>query len=133
MPAAKIKSPPPKEAPPPAPRNLVQLSIPTPDGDASKESMTAVEYAKSFELTSSSDQAKAQEARIRLNSRIKSLTDARLALTRPIDAAKKVIMDFFAGPIAVTFTQAKDLLDGKIIAYENEQERQRRAEQRRLR
>jgi hypothetical protein len=133
MPAAKAKpTPQPKEAAPAtAPRNLVQLSIPTPDGDASKESMTAVEYAKSFQVTSSSDSAKAQEARIRLNSRIKSLTDARLALTRPIDAAKKVIMDFFAGPIAA-FTQAKDELDRKIIAYENEQERQRRAEQRRL-
>lgn len=131
MPAAKAKpTPPPKEATPP-PRNLVQLSIPTPDGDASKESMTAIEYAKSFEITSSSDSAKAQEARIRLNSRIKSLTDARMALTRPIDEAKKVIMAFFAGPIAL-FTQAKDILDSKIIAYENEQERQRRAEQRRL-
>ena len=131
-PAAKAKPSQPKEATPAAPpRNLVQLSIPTPDGDASKESMTAIEYAKSFQITSSSDSAKAQEARIRLNSRIKSLTDARMALTRPIDEAKKVIMAFFAGPIAL-FTQAKDILDAKIITYENEQERQRKAEQRRL-
>lgn len=133
MPAAKAKpAPQPKEAAPAlAPRNLVHLSIPTPDGDAAKESMTAVEYAKSFEVTSSSDSAKAQEARIRLNTRIKSLTDARMALTRPIDAAKKVIMDFFNGPIAA-FTEAKDTLDRKIITYENQQEQLRRAEQRRL-
>jgi hypothetical protein len=134
MPAAKAKpTSQPKEAAPAtiAPRNLVQLSIPTPDGDASKESMTAVQYAKSFAVTSSSDSAKAQEARIRLNTRIKALTEARMALTRPIDAAKKVIMDFFAGPIQA-FTEAKETLDRKIIAYENEQEQLRRTEQRRL-
>jgi hypothetical protein len=132
MPAAKAKPSQPKESGPAAPaKNLVHLSIPTPDGDASKESMTAVEYAKSFEVTSSSDSAKAQEARIRLNSRIKSLSDARMALTRPIDEAKKVIMAFFAGPIA-GFTQAKDELDRKIIGYDNQQEQLRRTEQRRL-
>lgn len=114
-----------------APKNLVQLSIPTPDGDAASESNKALIYAESFAVTSASDSAKAQEARARLNTRIKMLTEARLALTRPIDAAKKTIMDFFAGPIA-TLTRAKGIFDDKILAYDHAQEEIRKAEQRRL-
>ncbi len=113
------------------PKNLVQLSIPTPAGDAASEAMTAVTYAESFTVTTSSDSAKAQEARARINTKIKALNDARLALTRPIDAAKKVIMDFFAGPVA-QFERAKVALDGKILAYDKQQEALRKAEQRRL-
>jgi hypothetical protein len=128
--AAKPKTAPSPE-PAASPKNLVQLSIPTPDGDAASESNKALIYAESFAVVSASDSAKAQEARARLNTRIKTLIEARLALTRPIDAAKKTIMDFFAGPIA-TLTRAKGLFDEKVLAYDEEQEELRRAEQRRL-
>jgi hypothetical protein len=131
MAAAKQKPAPSPDPAAAAPRNLVQLSIPTPAGDAAAEAMTAVAYAESFAIASSSDSAKAQEARARINTKIKALNDARLALTRPIDAAKKVIMDFFAGPISA-FERAKIALDRKIIGHENEQEEIRKAEQRRL-
>jgi hypothetical protein len=131
MPAAKQKPTPSPDATAAQPKNLVQISIPTPDGDAASESNKALIYAESFAVVSASDSAKAQEARARLNTRIKILTDARMALTRPIDAAKKTIMDFFAGPIA-TLTRAKGILDEKVIAYDNEQEQIRKAEQRRL-
>jgi hypothetical protein len=125
MPTAK-----PKTTPPPK-TNLVELSIPTPAGDAASEGMTAVTYADSFAIASAGDSAKAQEARARINTRIKALNDARMALTRPIDAAKKVIVDFFAGPISA-FERAKVVLDRKIITYENEQEAIREAKQRQL-
>jgi hypothetical protein len=128
--SAKTKPTPSAEAAE-SPKNLVQLSIPTPAGDAAQEAMTAMNYAKTFTVANSSDSAKAQEARACLNTRIKTLSDARMALTRPIDVAKKVIMDFFAGPIA-TLTEAKLLLDRKILTYENEQEEIRKAQQRRL-
>lgn len=111
--------------------NLVQLMIPRPPGDESQESNRALIYAEGFAVTTPSDSAKAQEARARLNTRIKTLTDARMTLTRPIDAAKKTIMDFFAGPIA-TLTKAKGILDDKVIAFDNEQERLRKVEQARL-
>jgi hypothetical protein len=129
MAAAKQKPAPSPDAI--APKNLVQLSIPTPDGDAASESNTALIYAESFAVASASDSAKAQEARARLNTRIKMLTEARMALTRPIDAAKKTIVDFFAGPIS-TLTRAKGIFDQKILAYDDEQEELRKAEQRRL-
>src|ERR1700679_3513915 len=113
-----------------APKNLVQLSIPTPDGAAQTEAMTAATYAKGFSIVTASDSVKAQEARARINTKIKTLTEARLTMTRPIDAAKKVIMDFFAGPIAL-LEQAKGVFDQKIIAFDNEQDRLRRIEQQR--
>lgn len=109
----------------------MQLSIPTPPGDEASESNKALIYAQGFAVANASDSAKAQEARARLNTRIKVLTEARMALTRPIDAAKKTIMDFFAGPIAV-LTQAKDILDTKVLSYDRQQEEIRKAEQRRL-
>lgn len=130
MSAAKQKpTPSPEESA--LPKHLVQLSIPTPAGDAAQEAMTAVAYAKAFSVVTASDSAKGQEARARLNTRIKVLTEARLSLTRPIDAAKKVIMDFFAGPI-LQFTEARDAIDEKVLAYDREQDRVRQAEQRRL-
>lgn len=130
MPAAKTKPAQPEPAAASTPKNLVQLSIPTPAGDAAEEAMTAVNYAETFAIENAGDSAKAQEARARINSKIKALNDARLALTRPIDVAKKVIMDFFAGPVQ-QFERAKVALDRKIIAYDNQQEELRRAEQRR--
>lgn len=126
--SAKTK---PAPQPEPAATNLVQLSIPTPAGDAAQEAMTAMAYVESFTIANASDSAKGQEVRARLNTRIKALNDARMLLTRPIDVAKKTIMDFFAGPVQV-FEKAKNALDQKILAYENEQERLRRIEQARL-
>jgi uncharacterized membrane protein YqiK len=111
--------------------NLVHLSIPTPAGDEASESNKALIYAEGLAVVSSSDSAKAQEVRAQLNTRIKTLDDARKTLTRPIDAAKKTIMDFFAGPIA-TLTKAKGIVDAKVIAWDAEQERLRRIEQARL-
>jgi len=109
--------------------NLVDLKIPQPDGDAATEAMTALTYATEFAIATASDSMKAQEARARLNTKIKTLTEARLALTRPIDVAKKTIMDFFAAPIA-KLEEAKRTLDRKIIAWDDEQERIRLEAQR---
>ncbi len=132
MTVAKTKpAPSPEQALAAPPANLVELKIATPEGDAAHEAMNAITYAMHFTVANASDSAKGQEARARLNSKIKSLTEARLALTRPIDAAKKVIVDFFAGPIA-KFTEARDQIDAKVISYQDEQEELRRAEQRRL-
>lgn len=128
--SAKTK-PAPQPEPAAAPTNLVHLSIPTPAGDEASESNKALIYAEGLQVISVRDSAVAQEARARLNTRIRILNDARMDLTRPIDAAKKKIMDFFAGPIA-TLTKAKLILDDKVIAWEQQQERLRRIEQARL-
>lgn len=127
MPAAKTKASPSPEAA--APKNM-SVAVPTLIEDA-QEAMTATTYAKAFAVTSASDSAKGQEARARLNSKIKDLTERRLKITRLIDASKKEVMDLFAGPI-MQFTLARDAIDQKVIAWDSEQEELRRAEQRRL-
>jgi hypothetical protein len=109
--------------------NLVELNIPKPDDSARTEAMTMVAYAKDFTIASSSDSVKAQEARARIVTRAKALNDARMTLTRPIDAAKKVIMDFFA-PTIGQLDDAKVIFDRKIIAWDTEQNRIRQEAQR---
>lgn len=121
MTAAKPKPTPQPETA--APTELVQRDT--------QEAMTAVDYANSFAVASASDSAKGQEARARLNSRIKDLTERRLKITRKIDESKREVMELFAGPLQ-QFTIARDLIDRKVITYQNEQEELRRAEQRRL-
>lgn len=93
--------------------------------------MSAMTYAETFAITTSSDSVKAQEARARLNTKINTLKDARMTLTRPLDAAKKTIIDFFAAPI-LKLERAKNLFDQKIIAWDDEQDRIRQEEQRRV-
>lgn len=115
---------------PETPRNLVQLSIPTPDSKESDSAMTMVAYAEQFAIETTSDSAKAQEARARINTRIKTMTESRLIMTRPLDAAKKTIMDWWNAPISA-LERAKVIFDKKIIAYDTEQDRLRRLEQQR--
>src|SRR6267378_8275477 len=127
MPAAKTKSAPSPEAA--APKNMT-VAVPTLVEDA-QEAMTATTYAKAFTIASASDSAKGQEARARLNSKSKDLTERRLKITRIIDESKREVMLLFAGPISL-FTDARDRLDQKVIAWDTQQEEIRKAEQRRL-
>jgi hypothetical protein len=120
--SAKQK-PAPQPEPAAEPKDLVQHDA--------REAMTAVEYATQFAVTNASDSAKGQEARARLNSRIKDLNERRLKITRKIDESKREVMELFAGPIS-QFTQARDLLDAKVIAWDAEQDRLRKIEQARL-
>lgn len=108
------------------------ISVPVPTlGEDTREAMTATTYAQSFTVASASDSAKGQEARARLNTKIKDLTERRLKITRIIDASKKEVMELFAGPIT-QFTLARDAIDQKVIAWDAQQEELRKAEQRRL-
>jgi hypothetical protein len=115
-------------APATQPANLVELSIATPDGSAQTEAMTAATYAKELKIVTARDSLVAQEARARINTRIEVLKEARLKLTRPIDAAKQVIMDFFTGPTSL-LKEAKEALDKKILTYDDEQKRIQREAQ----
>lgn len=60
---------------------------------------------------------------------MKRLDDLRKGMTRPLDAAKKAIMDFFRAP-EEKLTRAEAGIKRAMIAYSDEQERIRREEQR---
>lgn len=63
--------------------------------------------------------------------RMKALEEKRLSLTRPLDAAKKGIMDLFRTPIE-TLNNAATVLNMKLVTWTNEQERKRREEESRI-
>lgn len=131
MPAAKPKTAPPEATPAAAPTHLVELSIPTPDGVKVADSMGIEAYAQEFTITSASDSVKAQEARARVNTRIKTLTEARMEQTRLLDVAKKGLIAWW-GNLISPLERAKGVFDAKILDYDNQQEEIRKAEQRRL-
>jgi hypothetical protein len=120
-----------KPAPSPEIGSSISVLAPSTENPDSVKAMTALEFAEKFTVTSASDSAKGQEASQRLNGQIKLLNDKRLELTRPLDALKAKWMDFFNGPIE-KYQKAKRLMDSKVVAWQNEQEELRRAEQRRL-
>lgn len=52
----------------------------------------------------------------------------RKSMTKPIDTAKKAIMDFFAGPSAKLYS-AEVSIKAAMVTYQNEQDRKRREAQ----
>lgn len=60
----------------------------------------------------------------RIKGAMKSIDDQRKAVTAPIDAAKKKVMDYVKGPLE-SLTSAETLLKNAIIRYQDEQEQKR--------
>lgn len=104
-----------------SPANLVELAIPTPDGMKVSDSMGIETYAQAFTITCPSDSVKAQEARARVNTRIKDLTAARMEQTRLLDAAKTGLIAWW-GRLINPLENAKKVFDAKILAYDDAQE-----------
>jgi hypothetical protein len=109
--------------------NLVELAIPTPDGVQVSDSMGIETYAQSFNITSAADSVKAQEARARVNTRIKTLTEARMEQTRILDTAKAGLIAWW-GNLINPLQRAKVVFDAKILAYDDEQQEIRKEAQR---
>lgn len=63
-----------------------------------------------------------------IKTRLSTLEAARLNITRPMDAAKKAVMDLFKGPVAL-LEKAEGTLKTKMLAYSQEQARKRAEEQ----
>lgn len=60
----------------------------------------------------------------------KRLDDLRKSMTRPLDATKKAIMDFFRGP-EEKLARAENGIKRAMIGFQEEQDRKRQEEQRR--
>lgn len=89
------------------------------------------EQAGSYLVESDPAYTYAGEMVVSLRSRQKELEDRRMAMTRPLDATKRQIMDFFATPIGRLAQVERGLL-AKMTNYRTAKERAAQAEQRRL-
>ena len=86
------------------------------------------ERCKSMVVNSQQDCQVAADVLSDVKARIRLLDDRRKAITAPLDAAKKSVMDLFR-PAADAGADIERELKGKIGAYMTEQERIRREEQ----
>lgn len=88
-----------------------------------------VAIAQTYKVATAEDYANAGEQLKQIKAASKRLEDLRMGMTRPLDAAKRAIMDFFRGPEAKLKT-AESGVKRAMIAYSDEQDRIRREEQR---
>lgn len=91
---------------------------------------TAVAHATEFRITTIEEREFAANECIRLNSLASRLETERLKITRPMDAAKQAVMDFFR-PRAEQLTGAVMSIKRAMRVWDDEQERIRLEEQRR--
>lgn len=109
--------------------NLVELSIPQPSNAAADRAQFALDSARAMSIVTA-EQYEAGAAELQaIKGKHREIDEARKLLTRPIDEAKKRIQDFFRAPLDF-LEQAESIIKGKLVAYQNEQERLRREEQR---
>lgn len=85
--------------------------------------------AQTYRVTTPVQYSDAGEQLKQIKGAMKRLDDLRKGMTRPLDAAKKAIMDFFRGP-EEKLTRAESGIKRAMIAFSDEQERIRREEQR---
>jgi len=85
--------------------------------------------AAKFVVVSSADYGAAGGELNRIKAAQKRLDEVRKSITRPIDAAKKAVMDLFRGP-EEQLGSAERGIKNAMISYQQEQERIRREEQR---
>lgn len=82
-------------------------------------------------ISNQSDYEAASTVLSEVKSRYKELDAQRKEITKPIDAAKKAVMDLFKTPLEL-LEKAESKIKGLMIGYANEQERKAREEQLRL-
>lgn len=118
-----------------APTTLAEVqalrTLTLPDEAAlSKSAGSALAMARTFTITTSEDYGLCAEELKAANAKFKALEEKRLTITRPMDAAKKAVMDLFRGPLD-TLEQAIGLYKRSMLDWDREQERiaaeQRRA------
>lgn len=111
--------------------NLVSLSIPTPSNAASDRAKEALDRAQSVTITTAEQYEAVADDLKQVKAKWKEVDDQRKALLAPIDEARKKTHGFFRAPLEF-LERAETLLKGKLVAYQDEQERRRQEEQRKV-
>ena len=99
--------------------------------EISKNARALVTSAEHFVCATAGDYKLAGEQLIDANKRLAALEAERLKITRPMDEAKKRVMDLFRGP-SLLLENVVNYYKRAMRAYEDQQRREREVEQHRL-
>jgi hypothetical protein len=94
----------------------------------SRHGAAALELVEAFVVDSDSTYTLAGEELQAIQRRASTLDEQRKAITRPLDDAKKAVMDLFRAPVE-TLEQAAGILKRKMLEYSTEQQRKAREQQ----
>ena len=100
----------------------------------SKQVDIIVKQAQEFKVTTEEDFKISAEILKRIKNKIFELTNQRLEITRPLDAAKKKVMDLFApmlgqGREVGKLETAERIIKDALLAFQREQDKKRREEE----
>ena len=110
----------------------MQAQIVTPEiQQTTDKALTVIDVAGKVNIVTVHDYQFAQGLMKEVKDRIKGLEDTRMSQTRPLDESKRLIMDFFRGPLQ-KLNDAKEHLNQVMVKWTEEQEARRREEERRL-
>ena len=98
---------------------------------STETALTVIDVAKAINIQTTRDYQFAQDVMGNIKQRIKELEETRFGQTRPIDEAKKKILDFFRPPLQ-KLNDAKDHLNQIMVKFVEDQDRKRREEERKL-
>ena len=98
---------------------------------AMQEAQGMLNQARAISIVDQTGYEEAALALKHIKARSSALEDERTKITKPMDAAKKAVMDLFRKPQDF-LVEAEKVIKGAMITYSNEQDRLRRAEQARL-
>lgn len=114
-------------------QNLMQVSVHTPDHhQMNVQAERALNLAKAYKITDATMYQLAAEDLQKIKGRLTFLDTERKKITKPLDDAKKAVMDLFRGPVDM-YEQAEGVIKQSMTNYTNEQERLRREEEERRR
>lgn len=112
--------------------NEIVTTIQAPDaGELAAEAKRALDLASAVVIDSDPMLELAAGELREIKAKAKALEERRVAITRPLDAAKKQVLDLFRGPLD-TLARAESAYKGAIAGYQRRVEAERRAEAARL-
>lgn len=109
--------------------NIVELSIPAPDNSMVVDAQRMLTIATEYRVTTPQAYAEGGEQLKAIKAKFKELEGQRKEITVPLDNAKKAVMNLFAKPLDF-LTRAEATIKRGLIAYNEEQLRLQREEQR---
>lgn len=111
--------------------NTTTVTVHNPDqAYMARSAASAIALVEAFEVVDASTFELAGEELRGIKRRATELDEKRKSITKPLDDAKKAVMDLFRGPIDL-LTKAEGILKAKMLDYQREEQR-KAAEQRRL-